>query len=202
MFKRLAGLFRLDAKPQHQQPVATPMLGGAAQVAEAQPTHAATKDALQRFMRVMTAHLDSREGRRLADAVAAGFDTLEDAAEAFEEGVLGEEGQKHGQWLVIQVDWKAHEEIEWQVAELASSFGIPERWNWTTPPETRTVPDGLCAVASWAASLGYELMHLDFGHDAYYALMVKREGAGEAYQAARVAGLNVLDTADFARVNA
>ena len=202
MFKRLAGLFRLDAKPQHQQPAAAPMLGGAAQVAEAQPTHAATKDALQRFMRVTTAHLDSREGRRLADAVATGFDAVEDAAQAFEKGVLGEEGQKHGQWLVIQLDWKAHEEIEWQAAELASSFGIPERWNWTTPLGTRTVPDGLCAVAGWAASLGYELMHLDLGHDAYYALMVKREDAQEAYQAARAAGLDVLDTADFARVNA
>ena len=202
MFKRLAGLFRLDAKPQHQQPVAAPTLGGAAQVAEAQPTHAAAKDALQRFMRMMTAHLDPHEGRRLADAVATGFDALEDAAEAFEEGVLGEEGQKHGQWLVIQVDWKAHEEIEWQVAELASSFGIPERWSWTTPAETRTVPDGLCAVAGWAAPLGYALMHLDLGHDAYYALMVKREDAQEAHQSARAAGLDALDTADFARVNA
>lgn len=202
MFKRLAGLFRPDAKPQHQQSVATPVLDGAAQVAKEQSTHAAAKDALQRFMRMMTAHLDPRESRRLADAVATGFDAFEDAAQAFEEGVLGEEGQKHGQWLVIQVDWKAHEEIEWQVAELASSFGIPERWSWTTPLEARTVPDGLCAVAGWAAPLEYAVIHLDLGHDAYYALMVKREDAEEAYQAATAAGLDVLDTADFARANA
>ena len=202
MFKRLANLFRLVAEPQHQPPSANPIPSEVPDVAEARPTHAETKDALQRFMHLVTAHLDSREGRRLSDAVETGFDSCGDAAEAFEDGVLGEAGQKHGQWLVIQIDWKAHEEIEWQVAEVASSFGVPERWNWTTPPETRTVPVGLCAVASWAASLGYELVHLDLGHDAYYALMVKAEDAENAHRAAMVAGLNVLDTADFARVNA
>ena len=170
-------------------------------VAEAQPTHAETMEALQRFMHLVTAHLDSREGRRLCDAVATGFDSCGGAAEAFEDAVLGEDGQKHGRWLVIQVDWKAHEEIEWQVAEIASSFGIPERCNWTAPLETRTVPAGLCAVASWAAALGYELVHLDLGHDAYYALMVRGKDAKDTHQAAKAAGLSVLDTAEFARLN-
>jgi hypothetical protein len=194
MFKRLANLFRLAAEPQHQQPSANPIPSEVPDVAEARPTHAETKDALQRFMRLVTAHLDSRESRRLTDAVATGFDSYGDAPEAFEDGVLGEEGQKHGQWLVIQVDWKAHEEIEWQVAEVASSFGVPERWSWTTPLETRTVPAGLCAVASWATALGYELVQLDLGHDAYYALMVKGEDAEVAHQAAKAAGLSLLDT--------
>jgi hypothetical protein len=63
------------------------------------------------------------------------------------------------------------------------------------------VPAGLCAVASWAAALGYELVHLDLGHDAYYALMVKREDAGPAHKAAMAAGLRVFDTTEFARLN-
>ncbi|MBJ2156641.1 DUF6630 family protein [Variovorax sp. IB41] len=201
MFKRLATLFRLEAEPQHQQPSANPTPSEAPDIVGARPTHAQTKDALQRFMHLVTAHLDSREGRRLSDAVATGFDSCGDAAEAFEDGVLGEEGQRHGRWLVIQVDWKAHEEIEWQVAEVATSFSIRERWNWTTPLETRTVPAGLCAVASWAAALGYELLHLDLGHDAYYALMVNGEDAEDAHQAAMAAGLSVLGTAEFARLN-
>lgn len=201
MFKRLANLFRLEAEPQHQQPSEPPMPSEVPNVADGGPTHAETTEALQRFMHLVTAHLDSDEGRRLSDAVATGFDLCGDAAEAFEDGVLGEEGQNHGRWLVIQVDWKAHEEIEWQVAEVASSFGIPERWNWTTPLETRTVPAGLCAAASWAAALGYELVHLDLGHDAYYALMVDGEDAEDAHQAAKAAGLSVLNTAEFARLN-
>jgi hypothetical protein len=201
MFKRLATLFRLEAEPQHQQPSANPIPSEVSDIVGARPTHAETKDALQRFMHLVTAHLDSREGRRLSDAVATGFDSCGDAAEAFEDGVLGEEGQRHGRWLVIQVDWKAHEEIEWQVAEVATCFSIPERWNWTTPLETRTVPAGLCAVASWAAALGYELLHLDLGHDAYYALIVKGEDAEDAHQAAMAAGLSVLGTAEFARLN-
>jgi len=201
MFKRLTDLFRPMAEPQHQQ--ASDNLGPSevSDVAEAQPTHAETKDALQRFMHLVTAHLHSPESRRLSDAVATSFDSCGDAAEAFEDGVLGEEGQKHGRWLVIQVDWKAHEELEWQVTEVASSFGVPERWTWTTPLETRTVSAGLCAVASWASALGYELVHLDLGHDAYYALMVKREDAGPAHKAAMAAGLRVFDTTEFARLN-
>ena len=200
MFKRLANLFRFEAEP-HQKASAKPMPSVVPDIAEAPPPDAESKAALQHFMHVVTAHLDSRESRRLASAVASSFDACGDAAEAFADGVLGEEGQKHGQWLVVQVDWKAHEEIEWQVAEVASSFGVPDRWSWTTPPETRTVPAGLCAAASWAASLGYELVHLDLGHDAYYALMVKSKDAEDARQAAMAAGLKMLGPADFARVS-
>lgn len=93
MFKRLVTLFRLEPEPQHQHPCANPMPGEVPNIVGARPAHAETKDALQRFMHLVTAHLDSREGRRLSDAVATGFDSCGDAAEAFEDGVLGEEGQ-------------------------------------------------------------------------------------------------------------
>lgn len=204
MFERLANLFRRDAEPQNEQaPKARPIASEAPDAPEARQTATGTKDALQRFMRLVTAHLVAVEGRRLTNAVLTGFDSYGDAAEAFEEGILGDEGQQRGQWLVIQVDWEAHEELEWQVAEVATSFGIQGQWRWaSSESETRTVPAGLCDAANWVASLGYELLHLDLGGDAYFALMVRGDGAENAYRAAVAAGLDVLRTTEFARANA
>jgi len=158
---------------------------------------------LERFMCLVTAHLDVAEGRRLTDAVLTGFDSHGDTATAFEEGILGDQGQQRGQWLVIQCDWDAHDELEWQVAEVAATFGIQGQWRWPSrEPETRTVPAGLGNVANWIAPFGYELLHLDLGGDAYYALMVRRGDAENARQAAGTSGLDVLRTTEFARANA
>ncbi|RIX83279.1 hypothetical protein D3H34_07555 [Acidovorax cavernicola] len=159
---------------------------------------------MARFMGLATAHLGDDERRRLMDAMLVSFDTYGNSSEAFEEIALGNEGQKIGQWFVIQCDWKASEEVEWQIAEVASSFGISERWSWKegVDEQDRTVPAGLCEVADWAAPLGLEMLHIDIGSDTYYAILIRQDDAESARQAALSAGMKVLRTPEFEAAHA
>lgn len=186
MLKYLARLFRSNAEPK-------PVAGAAEE--ESAPVR---REALTRFTRLATAHLDEAERRRLIEVMLASFDRYGNSSEAFEEVALGKEGQVAGQWFVIQCDWKASEEVEWQVSELTTRFGVPERWSWGAGDENaRTVPGGLCEVARWAAPLGFEMLHIDVGSDTYFAILIKRDDAADTCQAAVSAGLKVLRTPEF-----
>jgi len=203
MLSRLANLlFRREPEPQTDLVTSALATANAGSV-ESEESLAAARDALKCFMRLVTAHLDAVEGHRLTDVALTYFDEYEDSAEAFEEGLLGDKGQRRGQWLVIQCDWKASEEVEWQVSEVAASFGLADRWSWgaITSTESRTVPMGLCNAARWASPLGFEMLHLDLGGDAYYSVMVRRTDADDACQAAAGAGLKVLRTPEFEKLN-
>lgn len=203
MLKRFAKLFgqKTDPKPD-QDSSAPPALNEIANGAGDQSA-SERREASTRFMRLLTAHLNDDERHRLVDRMLAGFDRYGNSSEALEDIALGQDGQKSGQWLVIQCDWKAPEEVEWQVAEIAASFGIPERWRWGPGDEKkRTVPGGFCEAANWAVPLGFEMLHLDLGSDTYFAVLIKREDADDAYRAALSAGLKVLRTPEFKQSHA
>lgn len=204
MLKHLAKLFRRNTEPgADQASSALPALNNAARAAEDESA-SMRKEALARFMRLATSHLGDDERHRLMDAMLASFDTYGNSSEAFEEIALGKDGQKIGQWFVIQCDWKASEEVEWQIAEVASSFGISERWRWGegVDEQDRTVPAGLCEVANWAAPLGLEMLHVDIGSDTYYAILIRQDDAESARQAALAAGMKVLRTPEFEAAHA
>ena len=198
MFKHLAKLFRRQSEPRlHKISSARSELDGIASAGEDEAT-SIRREALVRFMRLATSHLGDVEGHRIMEVMLASFDTHGSPSEALEEVALGNAGQKVGQWFVIQCDWKASEEVEWQVSDVASSFGIPERWSWGAGDEkARTVPAGLCDAANWAAPLGFEMLHLDLESDTYYAILIKRDDAESAYQTALSAGMKVLRTPEF-----
>jgi hypothetical protein len=203
MFKHLAKLFRRDSDAETIRPSSVTPAPSSGPDTGMNEMASGTTEALKRFMYLVTAHLGHIESQRLTDAVLASFEMDGDPSEAFQESFHGDEGQKRGQWFVIQCDWKAFEEVEWQIAEVASSFCISERWTWdASEAATRTVPAGLCDAARWAAPLGFELLHLDLGGDAYYAIMVKRSEAEEACRTADAAGLIVLRTPEFEKFNA
>ena len=201
MFERFAKLFRRESAPLSEKSVRID-LSPSLHAPEAVSGDSAARRSLQSLMRTATSHLTASEGDRLSKAVLMDFDAAGDAPEAFAEGVLGEEGQRRGQWLALQCDWKAAEEIKWQVDEIASSFGITERWAWSDNEQgSKTVVDGLNEVARWAAPLGLNLLHIDLGGDDYCALMVKAADTGTARQAAVAAGFNALLTAEFLEAN-
>jgi hypothetical protein len=203
MFRRLANLLsRREPESQTNLKASTLPISNPISLTLNQSL-APSRDALARFMRLITAHLDAVEGRRLIGVVLTIFDECENPAVAFEEGVLGEKGQRRGQWFAIQCDWKASEELEWQVSEIAASFVLEDRWEWghTTSEAPRSVPLGLCEAARWASSRGLETLHLDLGSDAYYSVMVRRTDADTAFQAAADAGLKALRTPEFEEIN-
>lgn len=200
MLEYLANLFRRKSEPRpHRVSSAASSVSNEIANAGEDETTSRRREALTRFMHLATAHLGDVERRRLLAVLLASFDATDSSSEAFEELALGKDGQQAGQWFVIQCDWKAPETLEWQVAELASGFGIPERWHWGAgDEEARTVPAGLCDVAQWAAPLGFEMLHIDLGSDNYYAILIQRDDAESACQAVLSAGLKVLRTPEFA----
>lgn len=65
---------------------------------------------------------------KICQVAKRSLDDADDSFEALSEVIFGEDGQKRGQWAFIQLDWKATEEIVWQVTEILSVLGIEDRW--------------------------------------------------------------------------
>lgn len=159
-----------------------------------------TKDALRKFILLIAEPLGDKESRRLARVTLASLYPGSTPSDALSDGLLGESGQKPGQWLVIQMDWKAHEELEWQVEELLHTFKIQEKWHWPDK-KNRTVATGLLDFSSWLATRGHSLLHLDLGHDAYYAFMVETGKIPEVLEVGHSAGLKIQESDKFQNEN-
>ncbi|USX18751.1 hypothetical protein NHH82_23160 [Oxalobacteraceae bacterium OTU3REALA1] len=160
------------------------------------------KEAMEQFMRLVTRQLGNEESERLTDNVLAQFDGSEVNEGWFAltnflcEGLLGEEGQEHGKWLMIQVDWKASEEIDWQVNEMLETRGIDDRWEWDS--DGRTVMEGLKVLSEWLPRHALSLLSVDFGQDAYHMLIVDDAIAAQAIDTGQRAGVDVRSFQDFA----
>lgn len=92
-------------------------------------------------------------------------------------------------WLCLHVDWKAYDEVEWQVQAIARTlhldglfssrevltlglqFDHPEVLT-TTPSDTPTM-DVLGEASEWLHPQGYELLYLGTGGDEYLAVPVR-----------------------------
>ncbi|MCW5300528.1 hypothetical protein DXT88_20365 [Herbaspirillum lusitanum] len=155
------------------------------------------KKALRRFVRLITVQLGVEEGQRLTTSVISHLGPGNTASEAIENGIL-DDGQRRGKWVLMQVDWKATEEVEWQANELLTVAGITETWHMESETKA-TVPHALVEFSSWVKPRGLRLLHLDLGDDAYYALLVSADHLEEIVQAAEEAGLKIQESDDFER---
>src|SRR5450830_1557349 len=153
------------------------------------------KQALRRFVRLITVQLGVEEGQRLTTSVISHLGPGNTASEAIENGIL-DDGQRRGKWVLMQVDWKATEEVEWQANELLTVAGINETWHLQGGTHT-TVPKALLEFSSWVKPRGGRLLHLDLGNDAYYALLMSEEKSAEIVQTAKEAGLKVKESDEF-----
>jgi len=194
MFKRLSEMFSRTpetATADHSEPDA--------QLIEQAAAH---KEAMEQFMRLVTRQLGEEESERLTNNVLAQFDGSEVNEGWFAltnflcEGLLGEDGQEHGKWLMIQVDWKASEEIDWQVNEMLETRGIDDQWEWDS--DGRTVMDGLKVLSDWLPRHALSLLSVDFGQDAYHMLIVDNEIAARVIETGQRAGVDVRSFQDFA----
>lgn len=98
------------------------------------------KKNLQTFLQFVTRQLNKTESQRLCRVAKRALDDSESSFEALSEVIFGEEGQRRGKWVFIQLDWKAREEIVWQVSEILSAFGVSERWGRDCEAELGSVP--------------------------------------------------------------
>ena len=145
--------------------------------------------ALRTFVSLAAAPLGPAEAKRLSALVhRAIYKSGSSAAQAWGEGLLGENGQRRGKWLVISTDWKASDEIEWQAHEIIQSLGISDHWNGAS---LNTVREGLSALAAWLSERGFTLLSVDSECDSYYAFAAPKGKVDELMRLSIVAGLNV-----------
>ena len=117
------------------------------------------------------------------------------------EVVSGEEGQRRGKWVFIQLDCNAREEIVWQVSEVLSALGISECWAHDCEAEFRSVPEALLDLSNWLAERELALLHFETNSDFYCSVIVRASETFAAKELAFAAQLTLYDHAEFFGAN-
>ncbi|WP_420596985.1 DUF6630 family protein [Deinococcus sp.] len=78
-------------------------------------------------------------------------------------------------WLRLRVDWKASDEVEWQVQAIARTLHIPEaRFVSRVAQQVGAqVPDVLIEASAWLRRRHFELLHSDTQSDEYLAFPIR-----------------------------
>ena len=155
------------------------------------------RQALKRFTELITRHLGSDESNRLTNRVMACLRPGEAVEEALVNGLVEDDGP-HGKPVLLSVDGRAADEVEWQANALLQAFGVTETWELALA-EPATVPRALLALSARAGQDGLTLLHI--GGDGYAALLVRDADLLAVMELAAQAGLTLHDEAAFARDN-
>jgi hypothetical protein len=159
------------------------------------------KKNLQLFVQFTTSHLSKSESQRLCRVAKRSLDDADDSFGALSEVIFGEDGQKRGQWAFIQLDWKATEEIVWQVTEILSVLRIEDRWERNCKAEFPSVPEALLVLSEWLKDRHLALLHLETNSDSYCSFVVKASDVEAAKALAMAAEITVYEHAEFANKN-
>jgi hypothetical protein len=159
-------------------------------------TGCVAEDEAQRILRVARAAWRARA----AEDTAAGSFAQVDACQVLEEVMAGEDGQRPGQWLVIHLDWKATEEVGWQVADILAQRKLQPTWAGIDE-EFDTVPAAFMDLAQWLQQRGLALLDIETDADAFCAFIVDDAQVARARQLAQAARLTLYDAEEFAARN-
>lgn len=156
------------------------------------------RQALKRFTQLISRHLGSEESKRLTNRVMACLQPGETIEDALISGLVGENGQQDGKWIMLSADWREVDELEWQANRLLQAFGITTPWQLEEAERT-TLPHALLALSAWVRQHGLSLMHVRA--DSYAAFLVDDKDLPAVIELASQAGLTVQDGDEFAREN-
>lgn len=114
-------------------------------------------------------------------------------------------------WLALHVDWKAYDEVEWQVQAIARTLGLDVHFQsaqaleWDayfdrldrqpgaqatpTPLSESPTMDVLGEASEWLQGRGYELLYLNTGGDEYLAVPIRLDLLEQAQALAERLGL-------------
>lgn len=148
--------------------------------------------ALADFVRIVSRHLGQEKSEQLVQQV---LQSDEELLFALEEAGHGDDGLP----LVIGVDWKAYDEIDWQVNLLLDTRHIDERWEWQIPddPQQQTVMTALKDLERWLRQRGLTLLHIDSGGDDYHCLIIEPGLVAEAVSLGAAADIDVSSHREF-----
>ncbi len=154
---------------------------------------------LQKFIQFLAAPLSQTEAQRLWQVARTALYETEDSFEALQEVMSGDDGQQRGQWLLIALDWKASEEIGWQVSEILATLNVQEQWDHDC--EMESVPAAFQALSEWLAARELALLHFETDSDSYCATIIKDSDVAAIKQLAEAAQLTPYDQLDFSKRN-
>lgn len=144
-------------------------------------------------LRVRRAWVGHRE-RRLREGDLNPYrpqDVRSAAADALLEALTEHAQDGEPDWrLVLWVDWKAWDEVEWQAGLMARTRGLPDAFHWERR-EGEGVEDALAAFAMWLRPLGHRYLSWERGEDAHFGFVVPEVEVATFVAAARRAGLDV-----------
>lgn len=200
MFKTLAKLFRPHLEtPATPAPEVDEHLSDAQILREYFSVSQSAKQALRAFTLLISCHLGAAESKRLANQVMRSMQPGCSTVEALVEGLRGAAEQSDGQCLMIQLDWKAAEEIDWQAAAVAGTLNITDKWGApASSPGCHPAHQALVQFGEWLDAHDYELLHIDTESDSYAAVAVPRSSRAEAIRLAALAGLKPCTNSEFA----
>ena len=165
------------------------------------------KKNLRLFLQFITSHLKKSEAQRLTRVAVKALDELDGSFDeyssfsALSEIISGEDGQKRGQWMFIQIDWKACDEIAWQVTEIISLYGIEDEWTLTNSTQYSDALKALKNLSEWLQNKGFTLIHLETGGDWYCSFIIKASNLAAVKELAKAAELKIYDQDEFAIQN-
>lgn len=187
MFKLLGKLLGRDFSGSTPEVEITETWSDAEIMRELNP-HLARKTDLRRFMRLVSAHLPSQESKRLTRLAVAALNEADSPWHAIELAIFGDEGQHLEHMLFAAVDWKASEEMAWQVNGLLLTRQVNEIWQ---ADAHSTVEEQLQALATWLAARELSLLQLDTETDTYCFAILPQADFQDAVNLATSAGLSV-----------
>lgn len=159
------------------------------------------KKNLRAFLQLITSHLKKSEAQRLTRIAAKTLDEGDNAFDALAEVITGDDGQKRGQWVFIQIDWKAVDEIAWQASEILSLYGVGEKWTYANDSQYSDAPKALKNISEWLKNRGFSLVHLETEGDWYCSFIVKSTDLSTVKENAKTAELKIYDHDEFANQN-
>jgi len=157
------------------------------------------KKNLENFVRFITSHLSKTESQRLCRTAKKALEEEEEPTSALCNVIWGENGQKKGRWVFIQLDWKAREEIEWQVSEILSARRLEYKWNRDCLADFDSVPQALISLSGWLSEQGLAQLHLDTDSDSYCSFVVKNTETDAVKELGSIAELKISDSDEFVR---
>ena len=83
-----------------------------------------------------------------------------------------------GWWLCLYVDWKASDEVQWQIQAIARTLALPGRYVWNSQGlalEQAQVPDALEHASHWLRWREHVLLLLETGGDECMALVIHHD---------------------------
>jgi len=146
------------------------------------------KKNLRAFIKAITPHLNETESQRLARMAAKAIDDEFDSLYALEEAMSC---QKRGQWVFIYFEWKAVDEIAWQVSEILDLYDIKEKWTYTNYTDSSETVNALNNLSKWLNSIGFSLVHVKNSGDDYCHFIVKTPSLPKVKELASIAEIKI-----------